>query len=399
MHRKIIVTFIFIWIMSICTGCFDVLNLNENAYLLAVGIDRGVAGKYRFSLQFAQPVKSMGEEDSESKDASNGSEIVTIDASDIVTAIYSVKDFKSKRINGSHIKIVVFGSDIAREGISELLASFIEPGQLRTNMYLAVARDTAAEYLHKVEPQTEIYLTKFYERQFDPMHGINMAAPRLYDTYFTIMGNTEDVVLPLVGVNKENAMHTWLEEPRSYICGDIPRVSENTTEMAGNALFDGEVMKGVITQAEADIYFLLKGVYSFGYLTVPDPIEPEKILVLNIEQSGKPKIRINDKINRVEIKLSLDGVIYYGEGSFDYAKDISFLEKYIEEIYTKRCLAFLRKRQDENIDCLGLEKQFKCNFLTETEQEGYTFDLRDLSFAVQTNVDIKRTGKLSGLDK
>lgn len=398
MYKKTIVIFISMWIMCLCSGCFDVLNLNENAYLLAVGIDRGVAGKYRFSFQFAQPVKSMNEE-KESKETSNSSEIVTIDASDIVTAIYSVKDFKSKRINGSHIKIVVFGSDIAREGISDLLASFIEPGQLRTNMYLAVAADTAAEYLHKVEPQTEIFLTKFYERQFDPMHGINMAAPRLYDTYFTIMGKKEDVVLPLVGVNKEKAMHHWLEEPRGYISGDIPRISENTTEMAGNAYFDGDVMQGVITQAEADIYFLLKGVYTFGYLTVPDPKEREKILVLNIEQSGKPKIKVNHKTNRVDINLSLNGVVYYGEGSFDYAKNISFLENYIESIYTQRCMDFVQKRQIENIDCLGLEKCFRCNFLTESEQERHTFDLKKLSFYIQTDIDIKRTGKLSGIKK
>ena len=400
MFKKIMILFLLLFLPVLFCGCFDVLNLNENAYLLAVGIDKGVAGKYRFSLQFAQPVKSMGSDGEHNQTgASNGSEIVTIDASDIVTAIYSVKDFKSKRINGSHMKILVFGEEVAREGIGELLASFIEPGQLRTNIYLSVARGMASDYLNNVEPQTEIFLTKFYERQFDPMHGINMAAPRLYDTFFTMLQDKRDVILPLVGVNYGEAMDEPLYQPRGYVSGEIPRSSQNKTEMAGNAYFNGEKMIGIMTQMEADAYFVLKGVYAFGYLTVPDPVDSDRVLVLNMEQAKKPKISVNPQSHIVSITLALDGVVYYGEGDFNYADHVELLESYVERIYTTRCLTFITARQKEGVDVLGVEKYIDKKFFSEKEREAYAFDLKKMKFEIETKVEIKRTGKLSGLQK
>ena len=253
--------------------------------------------------------------------------------------------------------------------------------------------------MNQVEPQTEIFLTKFYERQFDPMHGINMASPRLYDTFFTMVQDKRDVILPLVGVNTGENLNEPSNPVRGYVSGEIPRSSQNKTEMAGSAYFNGEKMIGMMTQTEADIYFVLKGVYAFGYLTVPDPMEPNRVLVLNMEQAKKPKISVNTQDNSVCITLSLDGAVYYGESSFDYANHVELLESYVGRIYKTRCMDFLTARQKEGLDILGIEKHIDTKFLTEKEREAYSFDLQNMQFDIKTKVEIKRTGKLSGLRK
>ena len=112
--KKKSITFILILtlIPALLTGCYDAVGIENTAYAIAIGIDKGSNNTIRLSLQFSVP-EGDGSSEGSAGGQSGSSEVVSVEASNIDSAISLINDHISKKVNLSHSRVIVISSELA----------------------------------------------------------------------------------------------------------------------------------------------------------------------------------------------------------------------------------------------------------------------------------------------
>ena len=96
-------------------------EIENYAYVLAIGFDTSKTNNVKVSFQFAKPVSSGDSGSAESQT----SYIYTLDASSLSSAVDLLDSSMSKQVNLSHCKVVVFSEEFAKIGISKEIYTLI----------------------------------------------------------------------------------------------------------------------------------------------------------------------------------------------------------------------------------------------------------------------------------
>jgi spore germination protein KC len=121
------------------TGCWSSHEVNTLAITVCIGIDKTENG-YLVSEQVLNP-RAIA-----SKKATTESPVVlyTAEGSDLAEIIRRFTAQSSRRIYNAHLRMVVFGEDVAKDGIQNILDYFARNYEYRTDFYFVVARNTTA---------------------------------------------------------------------------------------------------------------------------------------------------------------------------------------------------------------------------------------------------------------
>ncbi|MCM3003071.1 Ger(x)C family spore germination protein [Priestia koreensis] len=125
---------------SFLSGCWSSRELNEIAVAVAVGIDRS-GEDIRFSVQLINPG------DIQAKTPTNSPPVTThsIKAASVMEGLRKLTIEAPRRVYLSHLRMLVISEEIAKEGMAEILDFFARDHELRTDYYVAVAKNTSAE--------------------------------------------------------------------------------------------------------------------------------------------------------------------------------------------------------------------------------------------------------------
>lgn len=140
------------------TGCWDRRELNELAISMAMGIDK-VENEYRVTAQVVIPFEvSM-------KGGSARTSVTLFEASGVTVyeAIRKMTKISPRKIYPGHLRILVLGEELAREGIGESLDLIERDWEIRSDFYVVVARNhSAAEILNVTTPLEKIPANKMF---------------------------------------------------------------------------------------------------------------------------------------------------------------------------------------------------------------------------------------------
>lgn len=424
---KLLGTLIFILSFS---GCYDSNEPNDYAYVVAIGIDKAKTdNEYEISIQFAKPSQISG---GASEQGGTGGEtlgLVTVEAPTIYSGINVANNIVSKRFQLSHTKIVVISEEIARVGINDIIDTIVRSTDLRPNMYIAVAKESAKEYLSSVEPEMEINPVKYYQLIFENDAAEFVPKSVSQNIYFYINSRESDVILPLVSKSKEEPeektdkkgqekggsnkeQENNIELPKSdvktnydgfeyrmkeYIAGNIVANKKNKSEAMGMAIFDEDKMIAEMNDIETEIYNIVNGTFKSNYNTFYNDKYPDVPMVMQVRQYKPPTISVKTEKNFPEISVSvnMEGSLISVAGDMLVEEDIynyeEKIEKYIEEAIAK----FLNKTSKElGTDILGFGVRAKKNFYDYGEFEDYDWDTAysRAKFRVDADFTIRRTG-------
>ncbi len=254
--------------MILFNGCMGRNEIDELAIAISMGIDKAEDG-YLLTFQILNP-KAIA-----SKKALNEAPIVlyTETGTDLFEIKRRITEQSPRKIYNSHLRIIIFGEDIAREGIQETLDFFIRGHEYRTDFFFLVAKGTTANHILseltplEIVPGIEIYNSlKISEEAWAPtktvklfelvndlisdgkdpiLTGIELYDPvSLTDSIETLKkSDPSKLKVTNLGVFRDDKLAGWLNEDESkgynYIMGNVKNtVGEVKYDDQGQVTFE-----------------------------------------------------------------------------------------------------------------------------------------------------------------
>ncbi len=347
MNNKIVKnTFIFVVCIILLLGfnsSYTSLNIDNLAYVVALGIDAGENNNYKVSFQF---IPRTSDSKSESGTSGGGKTVInTVEASSINIAINLMNSYLARKLNLSHCKVVIFSEEVAIKGISKEIYSLINNSQARPSTNIIICKNTAKKYIEDSNPILENMITKYYE--IFPNSGKYTGYiynATLGDFFNQMISDTCDPFAILGGVNS----NTSNENNTSNNNGDVENIKSTETpfsglrgsENVGVAVFKDDKLVGELNATETLCLSIIKGEVSSFLIHVPNPKDSEKEIALIIYPSSKREITV-DIVNGsplITFKEKFIGKIYSASNDKEYlseeeTKELSYLSnKYLENI-------------------------------------------------------------------
>lgn len=417
----------FTLLLSGCMGS----EPNDIAYIVAMGFDTAEYNNYKITLQFAKPTQISGGASEEGGKGGDIVENVTVEAPNIYSGINIANNIVSKKLSMSHEKLMIFSEEVASNGLNDIMETLSKSYEVRPDMYLAVSKSEAGEFLNSVKPVIEVNPAKYYQLTFEESGGIGIPKNIAQDFYFCKNRLYKDGILPLAGVigtneeeksnnqeneeNQENSDESSISDKtennnqiipplnengfefklKDYIAGTVGIKETNKSEAMGMALFKEGKLVGTMGGIESELYNILNGSFDYGYISFYSKKSPQTPIAIKLQQNKKPKIKVDVKEKKVDINLYLEADLFSLPDNYATEKDITSFENESKNSIKKACEKFLNETINEyNVDILGIIKKAKRNYLTyeEFEKQDWSSAFSDYEINVNPNFYIRRAG-------
>lgn len=253
-------------------GCWDARELDTLSIVAGVGIDKAEdPGQYDFTVQIGKAQKST-------KGGSDGGQeepyiMMTAKDKTLLLAFEQLRLKSSRELFLHPNQVVVFGKDLAKEGLQPVLDMFLRYHESRLQVWVLVADTTASELLNtktKQEPITAVAMT----RLLDSEAGISKYyGTKMIDLVSRLTDKGTSAVIPLIASEEENQ-----------------RVA-----LVGSAIFRDDRMVGELDVDETRGYIMAMGDMYDGILEVP-------------MEEGTAVLQITSLLSQIKPKLSNGGV-------------------------------------------------------------------------------------------
>ncbi|MBM7583149.1 Ger(x)C family germination protein [Caldicoprobacter guelmensis] len=424
--RRISTVVLLCTILFMLSSCYDARDINDAAYVLLIGIDRGISDKFRVTFKFPAFEAGGAQGEGVSGAESPGNEVnyktLTIDAPSFNAALELANTSIPRTLNFMHAQFIVISEDIAKARlVGEFLAPIVRNSSIRYSTRLLIAKKSAAEFVELLEPFGGSDITRMCENLMKQAQETGLFADlTLYDLHDCMTSPYHQPVAVLAAVNKgENFIEKgpkWATNyniPGEYYAGDVPRKKGSKIELLGLAVFNGDRMVGKLTGHESRLLAMAKGEFKKGTYTIPDPRRPEFNVDLEVREARQPDIKVRFEGGKpfVSLKLYLEGDVQSIQSGIYYETPemLPVLEKAFEKFIKRELDKTIEKTQRLNCDVFHFGHTAVKHFATIQEWEAYDWNSHYKDAEIYTEVDfkIRRTGtmiysskiKYSGEDK
>lgn len=364
--------FLIILTAILLTGCYGKTELDDLAYVIAIGVDKASGDDNKEVLatyQIALPVKLTGESSDTGKEVFT---TFTIPAKSLEAANSKLNTIASKELNLSHTKLIVYSEELAKDGLQGHVNSFLSNPNVRPKTIISVCSGKAKDFLENISPILETSPARYYE---------------LILSSFNYTGKLAGTEILNFYMNSKALYKTPIAV--------MSKLTENSVaEFAGLALFRDEKMVGKLNENLVISHLILTDSLKNDIITLDDIYDTEKTLTFSIKQTKKPKIKvsINDNIPHINIETFLDIHLESNGGNTDYLKQENkdILNKVLNEHITSLIYEYLNLTTSLAVDPAGFGRYAKSNCLTYKEFENYDWPkiYKNSKFDVKTNIEL-----------
>lgn len=196
----------------VLTGCWDKLEMEDQIFVATLAVDRGERSRYR--VAFRVPIATemrVGILGGAGSGRGRTSELLVAEADTVAQAAFILNASVARRLTLRHLRGVVIGEDLAREGVHDLVAELLRNPEVRETAGIYVARGRAVEVLAGGRPTGEFNPGKVNEGLLLVEKSLYMAPPiRLLHLVIRSGAVGVDPIAPLVALNPR-AMGTAAE--------------------------------------------------------------------------------------------------------------------------------------------------------------------------------------------
>ncbi|QDP38787.1 Ger(x)C family spore germination protein [Radiobacillus deserti] len=355
MKKLILLWFLFLVVIVLLTGCYDKRELEQQSYVIAVGVDKAEDKKFKFTFQIANPEVGSMITGGGSKEEAD--EIVSVTANDLITAANTANSTVTKEITLDHSKVIVVSEELAKSGdLLRFMQSTTRTTQIRPGVQLVVSKEKAETFIKSNNPTLETRPHKYYQFMLNRAHETGIIPNSDIHRFFQITEGDADLFLAIYATaekKKEDIKEEGKED--EFIAGQIPVDGQNPVEFMGSAVFKEGIMIDTLDGQEtrlANVFDVTLNMQDLAS-TYDDPLAKEYDISASYVQRRDPKIDVQYHKNKptvihvtvpfsIEV-LAIPSLINYAE---DQEKQ-EILRKSISNNLEEKAQKLIKKTQED----------------------------------------------------
>lgn len=338
-------------------GFVDAKNIDKLAYVVAIGLDVSSSNKLKLSFQISLPSaesgSSSGSGDSSSSSQSSNVIVTTVHCDTIDSGINLVNSYISKQLNFVNCKVIVFSEELASQGISDYIYTFVNNKEIRPHVDIVISKSDAKTFLDNSEPTLEKLSARYYDAITTSAKYTGYTSRSTIGSYFSSIRDTFTQPSAVLGavVGSSTANDTQLSmngvssysTAGSYTAAGAPIENEKPSIVnMGLAVFHNDKLVGELTGMETICHLLVSNQFRTCYLTVPNPFEENGSIDLFVQQNGNSKSKVSfvNGSPYIETKVKVKARILSLSKDSDYlsSENLEKIEEYVNS-YLENCIS------------------------------------------------------------
>ncbi len=418
--KVIILLITFVYILTGCTT--DSKNIDDQAYAIMVGIDKGVENKIRVTVQFptykgggngsSSGAGGGGGGKNEEKESGqvDGTIVTTVECSTVLEGINLLSTSTSRYISLFHCKAIIFSEQLAHDGLNFYLSDFARFRETRRIATIGVCRGTAEEYIKENKTLIGENISRSIELLFSQSK---------YSGLFPIMGFTKfykSTISPYsqayslyMGINNfknlendKKVKDPPLKNEEPYYPGEVPKKGNIKQEIIGTAVFNGDKLTGTLNAVETRYFLMVVNEFKHGILTIEDKKHPEMAIPFDLRPGRKPdiKVRFDKSIPVIDINLNIEADLVGIQSGMNY-ESIDQIKKlngqlkgYIQD-GVQKTVEKVQKQMGTDIFGFGYYAANKFFTINDFEKYNWLSHFIDAKINVVVHTNIRRTGLMA----
>lgn len=394
------------------TGCWDRIQLEDQYYIVKLGLDQADDGQILVSAQVAATAylgTGVLEGSSEATEATTACYTLTTVAGTITHAIHRLNGSSTRSLTLKHLGAVIIGEKLGREGIEPYVMELWRQAPARSTALIAQMRQgTARRLLEECQPQGELNVARVPEGVLLQQKRYHLAPPvRLHHVVSRIAAPGGDAYMPSVAINpgRTGSLEDFADGRQSALAGEVPRLGGNPWDFVGTAIYRQDRLAGFLTADETQMLLALRGEMGKAYISFPDPAHPNRLVTMRFQQENLPQYRtfLQKGKPRVRGRLLFEGELLATPGGTDYvpAESRVKLEQAAVRMADQTIRTLLTKLREWGADPVGFGHKFRNQFADWPAWVAYDWrsHIPDLEVDVTTEMRIRRYGMYTGPDR
>jgi spore germination protein KC len=387
--RKLLLLFLILTL----TACSDKSEIEEQAFVIAIGIDEKEGNGVTVTYQIANPQAGVPNAGGEKEEAS---EIITFNAPDFVSARDLANATVARDVNFSHAKVIIISEKfIKKKEAVKLLTSQIRDREVRRDIKIIISKEKASEFIKYNHPKLETRPHKYFDLMAGRWEHTGLVPFSDFQRLLQRIESKSDGFL-IIYATSEKVEEKYGEED-DYLAGQIQQQGGNQTQLIGSAVLKDGVMVGTLTGEETRMSLILRPIQIAKHfrVTYPDPIDPKYRISAQIHKNKNTKIKIRTDKDPVEIdvKIPLNLTITAVPSGINYSSDFENqkkLKEYIEKGLEKKFMDVVKKSQEEfKTNPFNWSHIARRKFLTMKQYEEFEWEKKFLNARVNIDVVVK----------
>lgn len=362
------------------SGCWDKDELNELAVVIGVGLDKKSDHNYEVTAQVIKP--SPGGQGGGGQ--GGGAEVPTWSLSangkTVMDAIHQLNKISPRQMYWSHLQLIIFGEDLAKEGIAPVINWFERDRRSRSGTYTVVTHGTAEDLLNQKIELGKVpakAMADLLETSDD--RQLSARKTSLRDLLARLSTPGIDVSMDVI-------------DPRK-IRGQV-----ETYELTGTAFFKNDRLQGYLTGQEATAVEFIEGKINEGVLLVPCPNQPDEWVTFQITQI-RSRLTVDAADGKVKPKADLQLEGNFGDqtcaADLQDPKDRMRLQEDIEKAVIKSIQTAYKQTVELETDLFGIGRELRRRHPKVWQQKnatGWNKQLSEIPLDLTVKVEIRRPG-------
>lgn len=385
----IILIIIFI---SSFSASYNSLNIDNSAFVIALGIDKSTSNKLKVTFEFLSTSPS-GESVSETTPVLN-----SVDCSSITNGINIMNAYMGRKVNLSHCKLIIFSEELAKEGISDEIYSLINEVQVRPSANILVSKCNTRYYIENSIPSLENLIPKYYDifPNTSEYTGYTCNAT-IGDFFNALVCNYCSPYAILGGVNTSdnNSSQALTPDESNAKSNESPIIGERLSQNIGLAVFKDDKLSGELNAIETICFLSIRKEVDSFLISIPDPQNSNSKIDIYLTPNNTHNIDVSivNGAPYIKINLEFSGKIY------SMSRGSEYLDNNVLNSISTSCNNYLESQFSNYLyktstvfesDINGLGSYALSKFITTTEFNKYNWleNYKNSTFDVDINTII-----------
>ncbi|WP_339253606.1 Ger(x)C family spore germination protein [Sporosarcina sp. FSL W8-0480] len=342
--------FLLLPVSLILVGCWDKSELEERGYAVVIGIDKSEKD-HMVDVTFQIENPQVGSSSLATAPNEPPSDIITITATDILSAKELANSIVSRQIDLSQVETIIVGETFAKSDyFHHIMASSMRDPEVRRKIIMIVSKESARKFINNNHSKMETRPHKYYAFMSDRWKDTGFVPISDLNRYFQRSSNALFLAIYATSERDER----FRESSDNYKAGQVPQKEGDPVQMIGSAVLKNGKMIGVLTGEETRNSLLLREKSKTHHYidTFIDPKMEGLRISARVGKEERSKVKINVKTEPPEVfvtvplkvqVLSIPSLIDYANNE----KNQALLKEEIKKELEEKISSLIKKTKEE----------------------------------------------------